>query len=42
MYQMIDYEEFLALDGKERNELSTEELELLTEILKEEVYCVYL
>ena len=40
--QMIDYKEFLKNDGKERKDLTKEEIELLTAILKEEIICIYL
>ena len=39
---MIDYKEFLKNDGKERKDLTKEEIELLTAILKEEIICIYL
>jgi hypothetical protein len=39
---MIDYYEFEKTAGKERKDLTKEDIELLTEILKEEIICIYL
>jgi hypothetical protein len=42
MSQMIDYNEFINTAGKERKDLTKDDIELLTAILKEEIICIYL
>ena len=39
---MIDYDEFLRMDGTEMRDLSPRDIEILKTILKEEIYFVYL
>ena len=39
--KMIDYSEFLKIDGKKRKDLTREDIKLLTAILSEEIFFVY-
>jgi len=39
---MIDYDEFLRIDGKETRDLSPRDMEILKTILKEEIHFIFL